>query len=290
MPGPPFSPWLRLAHHYPIGPGHEGRRAGLRRLRDFEFFLQLAGDTWFHLPVAGGCVPLLAGHLAFIPPGLVHAWGYRTGVHVAVHADLHAQVALESMAMIERIDGTVGPGPELPGWTWRLRLGGEDFVLPLVMAVDAAAWWRRFQPLVEQWTQHGHRSAAARLQAAEILGQAFGDVLARGRRGGDDRLAAILAEAAGGPPQTAHIPALAARAGLGETAFRAAVRARFGRSPRAHLERLRLDRAAYALTTTALPVAEIAAAAGYADPFHFARVFRRVHGRSPSAYRHRHGP
>lgn len=287
MPGPPLSPWLRLAHRWTVPPEQHSELGALRRLRDIEFFLQVQGDTWLHIPAAGGHVPLPAGHLAMIPPGLVHAWGHRAGCHLAIHADLHAQVALESPNMIERIPGSVGPGPVLHGWRWRLDLGGEAFDLPLVMPVDVPAWERRFAPLISQWTRRSQRGAHARLAAAAILAEAFAEVLAGAGRPPADPLAALLAEAAAGPPELARVALLARRAGMGETAFRASVRARLGRSPREHIERLRLERAAYALRSSDLPVGDIAAAAGYADPFHFARAFRRVHGASPSGFRAR---
>ncbi len=284
LPGPPFSPWLRLAHRWTVPPAQHVDRGGLRRLRDCELFLQLRGDTWLHLPGAGGHVPLPAGHLAVIPPGLEHAWGHRAGEHLAVHADLHAQVALAAMAMVDYRGASVGPGPRLERpWSWTLRLGGESFTVPLVRAVDAAAWERRLAPLAAQWAGRSHAGAAARLAAAGILGAAFAELL--GGAASADPLLALLAEAAAGDPAQAQVPLLARRAGMGATAFRAAVRARCGCSPRAHLERLRLERAAYALRTSDLPVAAVAAAAGYADPFHFARAFRRVHGTSPSGFR-----
>lgn len=280
-----MSPWLRLAHRWTVLPHQHSDRGPLRRLRDFEFFLQLHRDTWINIPAAGGHVPLPVGHLALIPPGLVHAWGHRVGTHIAVHADLHAQVAIEGSDMMERLTGSVSSGPVLRDWRWRLNLGGEIYDLPLIMRVDAPAWQRRFAPLLAQWTNRAHRGAGARLVAAAVLGQSFAEILAGAGRPAPDPLAALLAEAAIGPPDQARIALLARRAGMGETVFRARVRERLGRGPREHIEHLRLERAAYALRNTDLPISDIAAAAGYGDPFHFARAFRRVHGTNPSGFR-----
>ena len=55
----------------------------------------------------------------------------------------------------------------------------------------------------------------------------------------------------------------------------------------AHLyERLRMDHAAHQLLATDLHVSECANACGYRDVYHFSRVFKRVFGQAPTAYRH----
>jgi AraC family transcriptional regulator len=59
----------------------------------------------------------------------------------------------------------------------------------------------------------------------------------------------------------------------------------YGCSVGAYLRRLRVARAARALTETDDPLAEIALAAGFADQSHFSNVFRRETGLSPSAFR-----
>jgi len=52
-----------------------------------------------------------------------------------------------------------------------------------------------------------------------------------------------------------------------------------------HVRSLRVEHACRALATTELSLAAIAADAGFADQAHFARVFRRQIGTSPSEYR-----
>ena len=56
-----------------------------------------------------------------------------------------------------------------------------------------------------------------------------------------------------------------------------------------YLERLRIDRAREHLVMTGRPIAEIAAAVGFADPDWFARVFKRRTGVSPRGFRARQG-
>ena len=56
-------------------------------------------------------------------------------------------------------------------------------------------------------------------------------------------------------------------------------------SPLEVLNRRRLQTAAYRLHATSSPVAEVAAASGFNDVRHFQRLFRRVVGYTPHAYR-----
>jgi AraC family transcriptional regulator of arabinose operon len=58
----------------------------------------------------------------------------------------------------------------------------------------------------------------------------------------------------------------------------------------AWLERRRLETACTLLLGTARSIQEIAAAVGFANPFHFSTRFRRLIGRPPSAWRRSPGP
>jgi AraC-like DNA-binding protein len=60
-----------------------------------------------------------------------------------------------------------------------------------------------------------------------------------------------------------------------------------GTTPAAAMRALRLDWAARRLGESDLPVQEVARAAGFADPFHFARCFRRQYGCPPTEFRRR---
>lgn len=62
-------------------------------------------------------------------------------------------------------------------------------------------------------------------------------------------------------------------------------RAEYGVSPVKYLHSLRIDSAKLLLRDTSLDIAEIAARVGLPDAVYFARLFRKVAGRSPSEYR-----
>jgi AraC-like DNA-binding protein len=61
-------------------------------------------------------------------------------------------------------------------------------------------------------------------------------------------------------------------------------REQYGLSPSAYLRQLRL-RAARRALAAGRPVAEVAAAAGFADQAHLTRWFRRTYGITPATYR-----
>ncbi len=58
-----------------------------------------------------------------------------------------------------------------------------------------------------------------------------------------------------------------------------------GMSPVKYLTRLRIEHAKGLLTTTALPVTEVALRSGFSDSSYFARVFGRHAGKTPKAFR-----
>jgi AraC-like DNA-binding protein len=78
---------------------------------------------------------------------------------------------------------------------------------------------------------------------------------------------------------------LAKALGLGERALREACRVHLGTSPARAIMAYRLERAAELLRSSGLNVAQVAERLGFANPFHFARAFRRQHGVAPSLVR-----
>jgi len=78
---------------------------------------------------------------------------------------------------------------------------------------------------------------------------------------------------------------LARAAGLSVSQFSFNFRRAHGMSPMAYLRRQRLQRAARLLENHTLSIKEIAAQAGYPDPLHFSREFRRVIGHPPTRHR-----
>jgi AraC family transcriptional regulator len=117
----------------------------------------------------------------------------------------------------------------------------------------------------------------------------------------DEFIAPSLAEACGGlsPWQmnrgirhidaelgaTIRIADLASVAHLSASYFARAFKCSFGESPGGYIARHRLERAQQAMLTTDEPLSHIALACGFADQSHMTKLFGRVIGRSPGAWR-----
>ena len=82
-----------------------------------------------------------------------------------------------------------------------------------------------------------------------------------------------------------HLDQLAARAGLSKFYFNRLFKTAMGVSPSHYQMNLRLDAAKRLLRETKKSVVEIALDVGYANPSHFAQLFKRETGLSPSDYR-----
>ena len=78
---------------------------------------------------------------------------------------------------------------------------------------------------------------------------------------------------------------LSRQAGLSPTRFSALFREQTGSSPVDHHIRLRMQAACHYLDTSALSVKEVAAKLGYDDPYYISRIFQKILGCSPLAYR-----
>lgn len=199
------------------------------------------------------------------------------------------------------------PGPQ------RLAGAGDVLVLPAGTAhryaSTAVRGWRAcfVSFTCAGWDRLGLRAGV--LQPSPAAGRAFAALAAQASApgAGGPRLAAalgtLLAElAASAPPGRAdavadsvaarlrqdplqrwNLPEFARQHGLSWSALRQALRRRTGLSPQRLLRSARLALAAQRLGEGAR-VAEAAAAAGFADPFHFSRVFRRAYGVPPRAW------
>jgi len=84
------------------------------------------------------------------------------------------------------------------------------------------------------------------------------------------------------------VAGLARRSGLSAGHFGACFQARTGTTLHDYLQRLRIENVRHQLEASDQPIARIAAACGFADAGYCARLFRKLTGQSPSAYRRQH--
>lgn len=84
------------------------------------------------------------------------------------------------------------------------------------------------------------------------------------------------------------IATLASAVGLSRSHFSRRFAAEAGVSPVRYLREARCERAATLLSTTALPVRQVALESGFSEANYFCRVFRRLTGLTPGQYRRMH--
>lgn len=77
---------------------------------------------------------------------------------------------------------------------------------------------------------------------------------------------------------------------MARTALERRFKTALGTSPHAHLRKLRVERVQELLSSTSLPVGEIAAATGFEHPEYLSAMFRRECGMSPRDFRARNRP
>ncbi|HEY3330726.1 MAG TPA: helix-turn-helix domain-containing protein [Capsulimonadaceae bacterium] len=297
--GGPISFHLRIAGLYRTPEADSVEYARLRTILDYEFILQVDGRTWVSVGDEGS-IDIVPGDVIFIPPRFVHGWAYRAGVHRAAHFDFFANPALRPYENL-RPTSVIIQKPSVATSMPIFHVGGTDDAgglrLPFVTPVRSPAQWaERMSTLASLYAQPSTLSIADQAAVNEILGWMLrtlasdaGHAGITSTGGGETRLQQLVREL-DGSEETASltqlsVAELATRAGLGETAFRAAFYRLTGRSPRDYIEERRISRAKHLLVETDRSVKAVALSEGYDDAYHFSRVFKRVTGVSPSDFR-----
>jgi AraC-like DNA-binding protein len=101
----------------------------------------------------------------------------------------------------------------------------------------------------------------------------------------DTRLMRALCAMSEQPAAAYSVDSLALIAGMSRSAFASAFRRTFGQSPMSLVKLMRLRRAGEILSTTSLPVAEVAKRVGYSSRSNFSVAFSEFHGMDPSGFR-----
>ncbi len=170
------------------------------------------------------------------------------------------------------------PAPDL--WrAWNRRCAGGGLHIGLVHQA-AFARLARDSTATTPWAR---RAAAHRFEA--LLCELLADTPSGGAsHPAVDRALALMHRKL---RERLDLDGLAAHVAVSRHHFSRLFAAQVGAPPLRHFTSLKMDLAASLLRDGDEPVATVAAALGYADPFHFSRVFRRVHGVSPGIWRER---
>ncbi|UCM87106.1 helix-turn-helix domain-containing protein [Streptomyces marincola] len=123
--------------------------------------------------------------------------------------------------------------------------------------------------------------------AGAPAGAPHGRAEAAGPAAGDPRVRRVVALIAADPGAPHTVESLAAQVALSPSRLGHLFAEQVGDTPMRVLRDARLRHAARLLEATDLPVARVAAASGFASPFHFSRVFRARYGAPPGGYRAR---
>jgi AraC family transcriptional regulator of arabinose operon len=103
----------------------------------------------------------------------------------------------------------------------------------------------------------------------------------------DERVRAAMDYLAANSAEPFRLDLLARHCGLSESRLSHLFKAQAGVTPQRYSEELRLRQAQQLLAHSSLRVNEVATETGFADPFYFAKRFRKFAGCAPSEYRER---
>jgi AraC-like DNA-binding protein len=223
------------------------------------------GAGWCRLP--SGRYDVEAGQVLVIPAGVAHSYG-AAGDHPWTIWWLHlggADVAELVGAVLAGTDGPV------------VRVG--DLYQAVSLVEDVLRRMERDDSIRSRQAAAGSAWHLLALLAADRAGAPAS------RADAIDQAEQYLREHLGARISVAELAGLAR---LSPSHFAALFRRATGTGVLQYQTRLRMSRARELLDTTDQPIAEIARALGYADPFYFSRQFRSVHGVSPSDYRVQH--
>lgn len=251
------------------------RRAGRFLFRESCYPAALRTPTHYHsrayfsFVAAGGVREMAAGEEREYGAGSVHF--HPAGDPHAVRTGPDGATCL-SIVLAGDFGGGIGPlprPPRAPGW------------LPAARLARAC-----------------RRELSAGDSAADLALEAFAlELLATFLRGGEARerrmpgwLPAVREHLHARFQDRIRLAELAALAGVHEVHLVRAFRAHLGVTPGGYVRRLRIERACAALAGSDQPIVDLALAAGFSSQAHFTRVFHRLTGTTPAAYRRNRAP
>jgi AraC-like DNA-binding protein len=216
---------------------------------------------------AGQCMALDAGQMYFIPAGVRFSTNLRQSVgHLYIHFDmlgLPHQVVSESFSRPVRLPSEAMLSQELVAL--RTELERKEFDLLLQVRIKAILYEALLQCLQSLPPEQLQRCLSLSTAAEPIVP------------------ALQYIEAHLGEPLSNQD--LASRCHMNTDYFIRRFRVSMDRTPGHYIQEQRIKRAEQQLLMTQLSIKQIAAENGFGSRFYFTRVFSRVTGVSPAAYR-----
>ncbi|WP_114257015.1 helix-turn-helix domain-containing protein [Streptomyces sp. Go-475] len=285
-PAPP--PGLVVLGHFDQPPGYGVSRPRGAASWLFTWTTAGRGRLW----QGGVRAPAGAGDLVVLAPGVPHGYTVEPGARHWRFWWAHCQARTSWAAWLRPYDR--GDGVYVVTST---PAGVRDRVEAAFRRMHADARWTGTGtppaptgPDGQVAVAHGSAARELALCALEeiVLLATAGARPAAPRPGLDPRIrrARELIDADPGAPHT--VRSLAEDVALSPSRFAHLFSRQLGQSPMRALREARLRHAARLLESTDLPVERVAAASGFASPFHFNRVFRERYGIPPGAYRTHH--
>lgn len=250
------------AGYFPRAEGHYVRRKS--PIHDAIFLLCLEGEGW--IEVGNVCTMLKPGDIGYVPQSILHAYGansnhpwslvwfHITGDRVSEAASL---LGLTLTKLVARVDGL---GKDLPM---------IDELCHLLRPPHQLARFRMASTLVRDWFARASCRMYLSIHEASLIERIENSV--NWMRSNLDR--------------PIRLSELAGQAQLSVSRYSEIFRQLYDKPPIAFCTSCRISRAIELLTTTDHKISMIATQAGYTDPLHFSRVFRREMGLSPRQYR-----
>lgn len=228
-----------------------------------------------HLSFGGRVVPLRAGDCVLIFPGFSHHYTVSSRGPASL---LQLSFSFSGLPLPTDRDFVEVPflarlrAPDCPFLKFAARQEIPECVTAIGRAVNGSG---------------RHRTLYLRIKLLELLvllsEAAEASFLPQRESDGPATRAARALRAAFNTP--VELEVVAAECGVSPRGLRKAFSKVYGTSPVAYLTALRVRKAEALLSDTDLPVAEIAASAGFASAPYLTRVFTREIGLSPAAYR-----
>lgn len=204
-------------------------------------------------------------HFAIIPPGVPHTYS----------ADEHSPWS---------IHWTHVRGDEVEAFIDLLNISANSHVLPLGPGqFDPSPFQLIHDTLAADYTVGSLLSASVQIRL--IVSQLHNIQTKQNNARGDDPIEKSIRWMREQLHARIELPEFARKAGLSIAQYSAAFRKKTGYPPVEFYLRLKVQHACRLLDSTTLRIGEIANDLGYEDAFYFSRLFSRIMGKSPRAYR-----